>query len=285
MAGAMTDSANGLKKVQIASPTGSTAEVYLHGAHLTSWKNNNGEEQIFVSKQAVFKPPKAIRGGIPVCFPQFGDMGPIKAQHGFARNTEFTVVTLTAASVTLSLTPNQEQRQGDFPEHTLFIKVTVGNDTLTQVVQVANSKASDKPLKFTTALHTYFRVSDISQVHVEGLSGLKYLDNMQNRQQGTDEQDVISVKGEIDRIYVEAPDQLKIVNKQSGKAVSIHKTNFPDAVVWNPWIAKAKGMADFEDEEYKEMICVEVALATTGPIELPPGDNWVGTQVLTTSSL
>lgn len=88
--------------------------------------------------------------------------------------------------------------------------MTVGNDTLTQVVQVANSKASDKPLKFTTALHTYFRVSDISQVHIEGLSGLKYLDNMQNRQQGTDEQDVISVKGEIDRIYVKAPDQLKV---------------------------------------------------------------------------
>ena len=66
------------------------------------------------------------RGGVPVCFPQFGDMGPIKAQHGFARNTEFTVVTLTADSVTLSLAPNEEQRQGDFPEHTLFIKVGTG---------------------------------------------------------------------------------------------------------------------------------------------------------------
>ena len=90
------------------------------------------------------------------------------------------------------------------------LQVTVGNDTLTQVVQVANSKASDKPLKFTTALHTYFRVLDISQVHIEGLSGLKYLDNMQNRLEGTDEQDVIAVAGEIDRIYVKAPDQLKV---------------------------------------------------------------------------
>ena len=90
------------------------------------------------------------------------------------------------------------------------LQVTVGDNTLTQVVQVANSNTADAPLKFTTALHTYFRVSDISAAHVEGLSGLKYLDNMQNRQQGTDEQDVISVDGEIDRIYVKAPDQLKV---------------------------------------------------------------------------
>lgn len=88
--------------------------------------------------------------------------------------------------------------------------MTVSNDTLTQVVQVANEKTSDKPLKFTTALHTYFRVSDIGATHVEGLSGLKFLDNMQNRQEGTDEQDVISINGEIDRIYVKAPDQLKV---------------------------------------------------------------------------
>lgn len=67
----------------------------------------------------------------------------------------------------------------------IMLQVTIGNDTLTEVVQVANSKASDKPLKFTTALHTYFRVADISQTHVEGLSGLNYLDNMQNRQQVT----------------------------------------------------------------------------------------------------
>lgn len=89
-------------------------------------------------------------------------------------------------------------------------QVTVSNDTLTETVQVANAGTSKSPLKFTTALHTYFRVADISATHVEGLSGLRYLDNMHNRQEGTDEQDVISVSGEIDRIYVKAPDQLKV---------------------------------------------------------------------------
>lgn len=281
----ITDENTGLKKALLKSSSGSSAEVYLHGAHLTSWKNDSGQEQIFVSKLAVFKPPKAIRGGVPVCFPQFGDMGPVKAQHGFARNTEFTVVNATADSVTLSLSPNEEQRQGHCPDHTLYVKITVGSDSLTEELKVVNGTSAETPLTFTSALHTYFRISDISQTHVEGLSGLKYLDNMQNRQEGTDESQVISVNGEIDRIYVKAPDHLKIVDKKGGKVISVQKTNFPDAVVWNPWIDKAKGMADFGDEEYKEMICVEAALATSGPVELAPGKSWVGTQVLKSSKL
>ena len=88
--------------------------------------------------------------------------------------------------------------------------MTVGNDTLTEELEVVNGSAAETPLTFTTALHTYFRVSDISQTHVEGLSGLKYLDNMQNRQEGVDQAQVISVNGEIDRIYVKAPDHIKV---------------------------------------------------------------------------
>lgn len=67
--------------------------------------------------------PLLCRGGVPVCFPQFGDMGPVKAQHGFARNSEFALVKASDDSVTLSLTPSKEQLQGSFPEHTLHVKV------------------------------------------------------------------------------------------------------------------------------------------------------------------
>ena len=89
-------------------------------------------------------------------------------------------------------------------------QVTVGDNTLTEELEVINSTEAESPLKFTAALHTYFRISDISQTHVQGLSGLQYLDNMQNRQEGTDEAQVISIAGEIDRIYVKAPDHLKV---------------------------------------------------------------------------
>ncbi len=90
------------------------------------------------------------------------------------------------------------------------VQITVGSDSLTEELEVVNGTSAETPLKFTSALHTYFRISDISQAHVEGLSGLKYLDNMQNRQEGTDESQVIYVNGEIDRIYVKAPDHLKV---------------------------------------------------------------------------
>ena len=91
-----------------------------------------------------------------------------------------------------------------------LVQITVGSDSLTEELKVVNGTSAETPLTFTSALHTYFRISDISQTHVEGLSGLKYLDNMQNRQEGTDESQVISVNGEIDRIYVKAPDHLKV---------------------------------------------------------------------------
>ena len=70
--------AGGQPKV-VLSTADATAEVYLHGATLTSWKVG-GEELIFVSPKAVFEPPKAIRGGVPVCFPQFGMLGPLKVR-------------------------------------------------------------------------------------------------------------------------------------------------------------------------------------------------------------
>ena len=88
------------------------------------------------------------------------------------------------------------------------MQVTVGKDSLTQELRVVNGK--NEPLKFTTALHTYFRISDISQTHVEGLSGLQFLDNTKNRQEGTDEQQVISINGEFDKIYLKAPDNVKV---------------------------------------------------------------------------
>lgn len=91
-----------------------------------------------------------------------------------------------------------------------MLQVTLGDNTLTQELEVTNVSKSDATFSFTAALHSYFRVGDISQTTVTGLSGLKYLDNMKNRQQGTDEQQAISIDGEIDRIYVQAPNSIGV---------------------------------------------------------------------------
>jgi glucose-6-phosphate 1-epimerase len=103
---------NGLPKVVLRSSGGSTAEIYLHGATLTRWTSADGADLLFLSSKADFSPPRAIRGGVPVCWPQFGDMGPVEQQHGFARNSQFKVAELSGDSVTLTLADAKTDPEG-----------------------------------------------------------------------------------------------------------------------------------------------------------------------------
>ncbi|KAK9804099.1 hypothetical protein WJX73_007409 [Symbiochloris irregularis] len=276
-----------MEAVTVKSQTGATAQIYTHGAHLTSWISSSGEELIFVSKKAIFKPPKAIRGGIPVCFPQFGKLGPL-GQHGFARNSTFTVSSQTDCSVTLKFRPTPEQLEEAKFAHRFELAVSVtlgtndrGEDTLTQTLEATNM--SDAAFDITAALHTYFTVSSIDQVQITGVDN-KFLDNTQDMKESTSEPGPVTFSGEVDRIYVKTPDNLQIVDKGKRRTITLHKEGLPDAVVWNPWAEKAKAMADFDDEEYKGMVCLEPALAASGPISLQPQQQWHAQQVLSVSN-
>ncbi|KAI8017386.1 hypothetical protein LOK49_LG04G00219 [Camellia lanceoleosa] len=222
-------------------------QVYLYGGHVTSWKNDHGEELLFVSSKAIFKPPKAIRGGIPICFPQFSNHGPLE-QHGFARNRFWSIDTdpppfptnsSTKAFVDLILKPSEEDLK-IWPHSFEFrLRVTLGpGGDLMLTSSIRNTNVEGKPFTFTFAYHTYFSVSDISEVRVEGLETLDYLDNLKNKEQLTEQ-----------------------------------------GLVWNPWDKKAKAMADFGDDEYKHMLCMETA-AVEKAITLKPGEEWRGRQEL-----
>lgn len=275
------DSFNGMDKVVIKNQQGYTAEVYLHGAHVVSWQGPAGKDIMFCSKEAVFKPPKAIRGGVPVCFPQFGQLGPL-GQHGFARNSAFTVAEEAADSVTLVLKATGSEDPKYPHPFDLRVKVQLDNNTLTQELAVTNT--GDAEMAFTAALHTYFAASAIEGVTVEGLSGVTYTDSLAGGARVVQEGPVVFDR-EVDRIYLAAPDAaMKIVDKGSGSSVQVHKQNFPDAVVWNPWVDKSKAMGDFGDEEYKVMLCIEPAVAGSGPVKLAPGASWSGSQTLVKSS-
>jgi len=268
-----------MKKLTVKNATGASAQVHTHGAHVVSWKNSAGEELLFVSKQAVFKPPKAIRGGIPICFPQFSDLGPL-GQHGFARNSEWRVVSEEPSRVTLGLTPSEANLK-EYPhphEIQLTVAITDAGD-LELITNVVNS--GDSPMEFTYALHTYFATPDISKVSVEGLKGVQYLDSLQDRVQIEEQGDSVTFPENVDRIYLNTPADLKLVTSPTS-TITLKKDGLPDAVVWNPWIEKAKAMGDMGDDEYKEFFCVEAA-ATKGtgcPIQLAPGKTWTSTQVL-----
>lgn len=277
---------NGLDKVILREIRGSSAEVYLYGGHVTSWKNEYGEELLFVSSKAIYKPPKAIRGGIPICFPQFSNQGSLEA-HGFARNRSWSIdpdpPTVPANSpnkayIDLILKPSDDDLK-IWPHSFEFrLRVTLGpGGDLMLTSRIRNTDT--KPFTFTFAYHTYFSVSDISEVRVEGLETLDYLDNLLNKERFTEQGDAITFEGEVDKIYLSTPTKIAILDHERKRTFVLRKDGLPDAVVWNPWDKKAKAMADFGDDEYKHMLCVEAA-AIEKPITLKPGEEWRGRQEL-----
>eukprot|EP00252_Welwitschia_mirabilis_P012128 TRINITY_DN269_c0_g1_i2.p1 TRINITY_DN269_c0_g1~~TRINITY_DN269_c0_g1_i2.p1 ORF type:complete len:318 (+),score=59.34 TRINITY_DN269_c0_g1_i2:190-1143(+) len=278
---------HGLEKIVLKEPRGASVQVYLFGAHIISWKNERGEELLFVSNKAIFKPPKAIRGGIPICFPQFSNLGPLE-QHGFARNRFWSIDTDpppfpantcdNKATIDLILKPTDEDKRvwPHIFEFRLRVALAAGGD-LIMISRIRNT--DNKPFSFTFAYHTYFSVSDISEVRVEGLETLDYLDNLRNRERFTEQGDAITFESEVDKIYLSTPPKIAIIDHEKKRTFVLKKDGLPDAVVWNPWEKKAKAIADFGDEEYKHMLCVEAATIEK-PITLKPGEEWKGRQEL-----
>ncbi|KAI3811438.1 hypothetical protein L1987_21162 [Smallanthus sonchifolius] len=191
----ITKGINGLEKAILRQTQGTSVEVYLYGAHVTSWKNEQGQELLFVSSKAIFDPPKPIRGGIPICFPQFSNLGSLQS-HGFARNRIWTLdnnpppVTSEVANgvfVDLLLKPTEEDLK-IWPHRFEFrLRVTLGpRGDLMLTSSIKNTDADGKLFTFTFAHHTYFSVSNISGVEVKGLGKLDYLDNLKNRERATE---------------------------------------------------------------------------------------------------
>ncbi|XP_042474494.1 putative glucose-6-phosphate 1-epimerase isoform X1 [Zingiber officinale] len=273
---------NGLEKIVLRQVRGSSTEVYLHGGHVTSWKNDHGEELLFLSSKAIFKPPKPIRGGIPICFPQFGGHGNLD-QHGFARNRVWSIDTdpppfptasANKAFVDLILKPSEEDLK-IWPHSFEFrLRITLGpGGDLMLTSRIRNTDT--KPFSFTFAYHTYFSVSDISEVRVEGLETLDYLDNLKEKERFTEQGDAITFESEVDKIYLSTPTKIAILDHEKKRTFVLRKDGLPDAVVWNPWEKKAKSMVDFGDDEYKHMLCVEAA-AVEKAITLKSGEEWKG---------
>uniref|UniRef100_A0A0E0HIN9 glucose-6-phosphate 1-epimerase n=1 Tax=Oryza nivara TaxID=4536 RepID=A0A0E0HIN9_ORYNI len=297
---------NGVDQVVLRSPRGAYARVSLHGGQVLSWRNDRGEELLFTSSkcsatgilfhgsftglntqfldvQAIFKPPKAMRGGIPICFPQFGNSGTLE-QHGFARNRIWALDeehpplnqndNNSKASVDLILKPSEDDLKC-WPHGFEFrLRVSLTKDgNLSLVSRIRN--VNGKPFSFSFGYHTYLSVSDISEVRIEGLETLDYLDNLSQRERFTEQGDAITFESEVDRVYVSSPNVIAVLDHEKKRTFVIRKEGLPDVVVWNPWEKKSKNIVDFGDEEYKQMLCVDAAAAER-QITLKPGEEWTG---------
>ncbi|MES2475496.1 MAG: D-hexose-6-phosphate mutarotase [Verrucomicrobiota bacterium] len=245
---AISPGLGGLPVVRINSPW-SSAEIYLHGAHVTAFQKNGEAPLLFMSGASHFEPGMPIRGGIPIIFPWFGARDGHPA-HGTARIAAWE---LFATSVLPDQSVQASLRLPDDGPLAATYHVTVGASLRLELV-VENSAETEQ--SFETCLHTYFHVGDIDEVSIHGLSGNTYLDKVLTGNHVQAEEPLL-ITGETDRVYQDSVTPVEILDPTVRRRIRIGKSGSRSTVVWNPWIAKSKAMPDFGDDEYPHMVCVE----------------------------
>ncbi|MWP48418.1 MULTISPECIES: D-hexose-6-phosphate mutarotase [unclassified Gilliamella] len=237
------------------------AAVALQGAHLLFWHPSTEQTPVvWLSNKTNFKKTVAIRGGVPVCWPWFGQLG--NPSHGFARLVEWKLDSCeedeNGVDLVLSLTNNPQTESYCNKPFSASLNLHLG-----KTCEVSLSCSAD--FDVTSALHTYFGVDNIDRVVVKGL-GEAYQERLAAENKPTTVGQLI-FNQEVDRIYTNASNRITITD--GNRTIQLTNTNVSDVVTWNPWINKAKSMADFGDDEYKSMVCVEAGCITK-PLKLLP---------------
>jgi glucose-6-phosphate 1-epimerase len=264
--------------VELRLNQGPTCKLFIHGAHVFSFRDENDSELLFMSSETKYE---KVRGGIPVVFPQFGP-GKLP-QHGFARDSdEWEIVdsswheNLNSASISLRLKESESTLKVWPTKFEAVVTVRISfhasqRPVFEQTLKVTNTDAN--PFEFTTCFHTYFQVKNVRETKISNFNKVKFLDKVLN-QVCDSTTDYVKLVDQTDRVYYEAPEKVEIAN--GSDKTFLETVNFKDKVVWNVWEAGAKKMADMGDNDWVNYICVEAAAVKT-PINLKPGESWCGT--------
>lgn len=254
--------------------SGNTSTIALQGAQVLSWIAG-GFERLWLSPAARLGTGKAVRGGIPVCWPWFAahPHDDTKPFHGFVRTRPWEVVetghTEGAAWIKLSyetgiadlaLWPQEAEAQ---------LTVRLDKDLS---LSLLTSNLGEVGFVMSQALHTYFAVSDIAQVRIEGLDEMKYIDKLDTDARKVQSGD-ITIEREVDRIYLGELGTITLVDGAvPQRRIATKSTGSHSAVVWNPWIEKTKRLGDMgSDDAYKRMLCIESTNAGDDIVLVPPG--------------
>ena len=261
----------------LRAPDGAQATVLLHGAHIVSWIPAGDQERLYLSPLAQAGAGQAVRGGIPVVFPQFEQRGPLP-RHGLARTRVWQWVEGSQrGDVALGVLrlSSDDQTRAIWP-HDFELELTLSLTGLELDVELAVTNTGQTPFEFTAALHTYLLCDDVRRAKLAGLYGVTYLDSLTGLEQ-PQEIDPFSFAGEIDRIYFDATAPLSLATAMG--RMQLQREGFPDVVVWNPGPAKAAAMADLPGDDWLRMLCVEAACISR-PVLLAPGQEWAARQSL-----
>lgn len=255
-----------------------SAAISLYGAQVLSFRPaGHTEDLLFLSEQSLYQTGKAIRGGIPVCWPWFGPdpKGLQRPNHGFVRNRFWRLQAsemLADGQVRVRLAFDETLKQENTwrQPFELRLEVTIGRELS---LKLTTCNRSDKAFSITQAFHSYFRVGRIQRVSIEGLDGCDYFDKLD---QGTQKQHVgkLGVTQEIDNVYIDVNQDLTLNDPVLKRRIRIHAPNTSTAVVWNPWTKAGKKMSDLANTDYRHFVCVEAGNIAFDLIAIPPGGEF-----------
>lgn len=234
---------------------GANAEIFSQGAHLTRFATQKRDELLFLPENAHFERAKPIRGGVPLIFPWFGPRKDDAASpaHGFARTMEWKTQTGSENSVSLVLESSDATRAVWPHDFRLVYRVEIEAAKLRLKLEIHNT--GNAPFEFETALHTYFNVSDVRKISIDGLDGKTYIDKTQNAARFT-QNGAIQITGETDRVYLDSSGPILL--RDGARSVKISDLGgVKSSVVWNPWIDKSRALPDLGDDEWPGFVCIE----------------------------
>jgi glucose-6-phosphate 1-epimerase len=265
----------GLPKLAVTTKFGS-AEIYLHGAQVTSWQPTGAEEVIFLSRHSHWEDGRAIRGGIPICFPWFRAKADDAAApaHGFVRTREWQVDSVIAnedgSVVAVFSTESDASTRRWWPhEFRLALRLTIGS---TLDLDLTATNTGSVPFSFEEALHTYFRVGDAARGRVHGLNGVSYLDNVDQNREKIQSGD-LAMTGTTDNAYLDTESAVELVDPVLRRTLRTEKENSRTTVVWNPWQQGAASLSDLGEDEWQQMTCVEASNILSAAVWLGPGEE------------
>lgn len=275
--------------VNVANRLGS-ATIFLQGAQISHFQPADGHPILFLSEDCQFKQGSPLRGGIPICWPWFGNLsqnpdsmlavlqnngigqetiGSAPA-HGLVRDREWSLESIDTQTditkVTLSLMLSGDEHPC-WPFATKLVLDIVVNDALEVAFHVVNHH--HQSVVYTGALHTYFSVNDIHQVDVHGLDGRRYTDTVGEWSE-KEQVDAVQVSEEVDRIYQEVDDLIILNDKSDERSVSLRHFGCKSLVVWNPWVEKSARLSQFKNDDYQRMMCLESANTLENTVTLAP---------------
>jgi glucose-6-phosphate 1-epimerase len=268
---------DGLTRARVTLPA-CEATIYLHGAHITHWQHFSEEPILFLSPKSAFAADKAIRGGIPICFPWFGNglSGLQKPSHGFARLEEWTFAFAALAGdelhLTFTLGPSELSRSLGYADFRVAYEVILGAEegkSLTLRLTVANS--GEKPLVFEEALHAYFHVGDPRTTELEGLESATFLDKTDKAKPRQAPAGPLKFAKQTDSVFAGNEATVKLLDVQIDRHLIIAKQNSATTVVWNPFPEGSATLADLAADSWEHFLCVEAANTGTDAITLAAG--------------